>query len=476
MCILTDVFLVLQPYKKIPEFIMSSKPGTEAGQKNIIHGIAGLVVLLISQILLFRNNEPIATWFYFFAWWPYIFIVDSIIYRIKQNSLIINRKKEFFLMLFWSVAIWTFFEAVNLIMQNWYYINVLPFRTIRWIGYAVAYATVLPGIFETTELLEAAGFLKKSRVKPLSVNLGHLTVLVIMGFISMVGVLLYPRYCFPLIWGSLIFLLEPINYLKGGKSLLRDWEQGTARKFYLLLFAGLICGILWEFWNFWARTKWIYTVPFFEELKLFEMPLAGFLGFPPFAVQCYVIYNFISLFRYNRGWEEDNYRLNQGKRVSFILKAFSFLAGLIFCLSTFSAMDMITVSSYWPQLQELKTIPSKIVARLSLRDITTPRGLLSISATNQQQAELAKELNVSVGEVVRWKNIAELAELKGMGTSHANLLVQAGIDSVSSLAEQTAGILYPTLLIQYREKSMASPREAILKIWIREAKKALQKN
>ena len=450
---------------------MSSKPDTMTGQKNI-HGIVGLVILLISQVLLFRNIEPIATWFYYFAWWPYILIVDSIIYTIKKNSLIMNRREEFFLMLFWSAVIWTFFEAINLIMKNWYYINVVPSQTIRWIGYVVAYATVLPGIFETTELLEAAGILKKSRVKPLSIHQGLLTALVIFGLISIVGVFLYPRYCFPLIWGSLIFLLEPIIYVKGGKSLLRDWERGSARKFYLLLAAGLICGILWEFWNFWARTKWIYTVPFFEELKVFEMPLAGFLGFPPFVVQCYVIYNFISLFRHHRGWEEDNYRLNQGKRVSFGIKALSFLTGFILCLSTFSAMDMKTVSSYWPQLQELKTIPPEIVTRLSLRGINTPQGLLEVSATDWERGELAKEFNVVVDEIVQWNNLAELAELKGMGTTHANLLAKAGIKDISTLAAQNPSILHRRLLNLYKGKTILPPREAVIRIWVRAANKA----
>jgi hypothetical protein len=454
---------------------MSSKPETPAGQKNF-HGIAGFVVLLISQVLLFINIKPVATWFYYFAWWPYILIVDSLIYKIKKNSLLMNRRNEFFLMLFWSVVIWTFFEGVNLIMQNWYYINVVPLRIIRWIGYVVAYATVLPGIFETTELLETTGIFKKSRVKPLSVNQGLLTALVILGCICMVGVLLYPRYCFPLIWVSFIFLLEPINYLKGGKSLLRDWEQGTAQKFYLLLAAGLTCGVLWEFWNFWARTKWIYTVPFFEELKLFEMPLAGFLGFPPFAVQCYVMYNFISLFRHHGGWEEDNYRLNQGKRVSFQLTVLSCLGGSIFCLSTFSAMDTITVSSYWPQLRDLKTIPPGIVARLSLRDINTPRELLAVSSTDHERAGLAKELNVAVDEIVRWNKIARLAELKGIGTTHANLLVQAGIDSVPRLAQKNPLTLYRSLITLYKENQTTPPREAIIRIWIREADKTVRNN
>ena len=70
-----------------------------------------------------------------------------------------------------------------------------------------------------------------------------------------------------------------------------------------LITAGLICGILWEFWNFWALTKWIYTVPFFEDLKLFEMPLAGFFGFPPFTVECYVMINTVSILRQGRSWQ-----------------------------------------------------------------------------------------------------------------------------------------------------------------------------
>ena len=463
------------PIDSSPMFSMQAGINPMAKQRNL-HGIAGLILLLISQALLFINIEPVASWFYYCAWWPYILIADSIIYKIKQNSLIMNRRREFCLMLFWSVVIWTLFESVNLIMQNWYYINVIPSRTIRWIGYAVAYATVLPGIFETTELLEAAGLFKENRVKPLAVSQGWLTALFILGIICLLGVLLSPRYCFPLIWGSLIFLLEPINYLKGGKSLLKDWEQGTVRKFYLLLTAGLICGVLWEFWNFWARTKWIYTVPFFDELKLFEMPLAGFLGFPPFAVECYVIYNFISLFRYHRGWEEDNYRLNQGKRVSFPVKVLSFLVGLMLCLSTFYAMDSRTVNSYWPRLQELQKISPEMIARLASRGIDTPQELIRKAGTEQERGKLAQELNIAVGELAGWKKMAELAELKGMGTLHANLLVQAGIEDIPSLAKQNPATLYPVMIKLYQGKAISPPREAIIRIWVRAAEKTLRNN
>jgi len=60
-----------------------------------------------------------------------------------------------------------------------------------------------------------------------------------------------------------------------------------------LLASGLVCGVLWEFWNYWAIAKWTYTVPFFGNVKIFEMPVLGFLGFPPFAVECWVMYIFL---------------------------------------------------------------------------------------------------------------------------------------------------------------------------------------
>ena len=57
-----------------------------------------------------------------------------------------------------------------------------------------------------------------------------------------------------------------------------------------LMLSGLICGVIWEFWNYWSGTKWIYNVPILPDLKIFEMPVLGFGGFPPFAVECFVMY------------------------------------------------------------------------------------------------------------------------------------------------------------------------------------------
>ena len=83
--------------------------------------------------------------------------------------------------------------------------------------------------------------------------------------------------------------------MHGAESLRGDLRAQHPWRLINLLVAGLVCGLLWEFWNYWAHTKWIYTVPMPPDLKLFEMPLPGYLGFPAFAVECFVMYVFVRL-------------------------------------------------------------------------------------------------------------------------------------------------------------------------------------
>ena len=61
------------------------------------------------------------------------------------------------------------------------------------------------------------------------------------------------------------------------------------------MLGGLLCGFMWEFWNYWAGSKWTYTIPFFGNYKVFEMPILGFLGFIPFALECWILYHLLKM-------------------------------------------------------------------------------------------------------------------------------------------------------------------------------------
>ncbi len=309
-----------------------------------LYGPIALLVLIISEILLFTGNSFIGKWFYCFAWWPYIFFVDWLVKRKTGNSLIFDRTKEFLILIPWSTFIWLIFEWFNLWLKNWHYINIIPSTPERWFGYFISYGTVLPGLFETYELLMAYGLFRHAKIRPIQAKKAY-PWFVLLGILFLILPVAYPKYFFPLVWGSFIFLLEPINHALGAPSLLREWEEGSFRKFYLLLLAGLICGLLWEFWNFWATSKWIYTVPFVGRVKLFEMPVLGFLGFPPFSVECYVMMNFINLFRGGRNWE----RGVSPPEIAFKIPAWLWVPlHLSFYAFAFHQIDLHTVKSFLP--------------------------------------------------------------------------------------------------------------------------------
>ena len=438
-----------------------------------IHGIFGIILLLVSEIFLFKKVDPFYSWFYCFAWWAYILTIDAIIYRLKGNSLFLSRTKEFFLMIPWSIFIWLIFEAANLSLENWYYINLPHSRLERWLGYAMAYGTVLPGMFETVELLETVGLLKKSRIKNTVISNERHSVIIFLGILCLLSSVLIPEYFFPLIWVGFIFLLEPFIYRFGGKSLLKDLEEGNPKKIYLLLVAGLICGLLWEFWNFWSLSKWVYTVPFFQERKGFEMPFLGFLGFPPFAVQAYVMYNFISLFRFGRGWEESTYRLHLDKKTRrLIIVLTAILIGSFYILIV-RAIDFKTVDSYFTRVKDAYWIEPQYRIELPKVGINTLEDLLLKTTDKKEREELALRLLVPKEILVQWVEKAQLVQLKGLGVRNLQLLEKVGIHSISALAAEDS----ENLLIKLGQFPQGGPslRKVKIRIWIREAQKQVRR-
>jgi len=444
------------------------------GQNKLnIHGFIGLGILILAEIMMFRRVEPFLSWFYCFAWWSYILICDSIIYKIEGNSLLMSRTKEFFLLIPWSIAVWLFFELVNLSLKNWYYINIPRNTALRWIGYMVAYSTVLPGLFETTELLGSIRLYRGFSVPTIPQGRKWYIPFWIVGGAFLILSIIVPRYCFPLIWGSFIFLLEPINHRFGAKSLMRDWERGDPRKFLLLLTAGLACGLLWEFWNFWARSKWVYTVPFFDEVKGFEMPPLGFLGFPPFAVECYVLYNFISLFRHKRGWERDQYSLNPGKRTKPLAIALTVVGLSCFFPLVFHSIDTRTINSYIPRVSDLNLIEPQYRDKLAEMDLHTVNELFHRIKEPEGRKELGEKLGISGDQISDWVKWSHLIRLKGLGVENFLLLNKVGIDDVQTLARQEPSSLYEKLVRINRDYRITSqPIDmAKVKVWIRAARK-----
>ena len=259
------------------------------------YGIVGLLIMIIAEILMLSDVRIVSASFTPIVWTGYILFIDSLIFKLKGESLISSRPKELWLMLSLSIGFWLVFELYNVYIPNWHYINLYTNQAIRWFHYAWSFATIYPAIFQTTELLLALHLFDRRLTKKFVLSARWRYSLLIIGLIFLIMPPLQPpeiaRYLWAPIWIGFIMLLEPVNYWLKQDSLLGDLEQGKLERMISLFVASYICGFLWEFWNYWAYTKWVYIVPFTPNVRIFEMPILGFLGFGFFALECHVVYN-----------------------------------------------------------------------------------------------------------------------------------------------------------------------------------------
>jgi hypothetical protein len=256
------------------------------------YGWAGLVLLLIAEGLLFRGIWPITAYFTPLAWTAYILLVDGMVRAVSGRSRLHDRPRKFFLTALLSIPLWLIFEAYNLRLANWTYVGVPINWAAAMLGYGWSFATITPAIFETADLFEAFGWFQPAR--PIVFSKAAQNTMIACGAACLIVPLLVTQhvgaYLFGLVWVGFLFLLDPINHRLGGPSLLGDLADGRHGRFYSLLISGWICAWYWEFWNYWAAAKWHYVFPILQRYKIFEMPALGYLGFLPFALECFVMY------------------------------------------------------------------------------------------------------------------------------------------------------------------------------------------
>lgn len=260
---------------------------------------AGLLLNLLAWASSWGRVGP---WPYTFfpLWLGFIIVLDGVNVARHGSSLLTRSWQRFGALFLFSTPFWWLYEILNIRLNNWHY----QFdHQYSWLAYhalsSLSFSTVLPVVFEMAELLSSFAWLRPiSRSVAPGPHFSRRQALGCsgVGLLILAALLVFPRYTYPLVWLSLIFLLDPLCDLAGRKSAFshlfaRDW-----RFIVTLALAALCCGFFWEFWNYWALPKWQYTVPFIDGLPhLFEMPIPGYLGYLPFGVELFSTYQFALL-------------------------------------------------------------------------------------------------------------------------------------------------------------------------------------
>jgi hypothetical protein len=216
---------------------------------------------------------------------------------------------------------------------------------VKGLVFGWAYATIIPALLRTRSLLATFDFFNRShpwknfKFTPFWRAVSFIAGLALTFFPMMFpgcapdSTNCIPNLLIPLVWFGFIFMIEPINYRIGAPSVFRDLEyrehreglkhdirelekrdpekqesngKGKVSFFWQLLAAGLFCGLLWETWNiqaFWHNgLTWdyhlndVYLLPNFspdDPWRIGRMPILGFLGYPPFIWECYLLWELV---------------------------------------------------------------------------------------------------------------------------------------------------------------------------------------
>jgi hypothetical protein len=180
-----------------------------------------------------------------------------------------------------SIPLWWWFELVDARTENWSYVN--PFSPSPF-WYAVlasiAFATVVPAVTSATALVRrfCPGDPAMSEASKRFARREIIAAVVLQAL-----VFAFPRQMYPFVWIAPFLLVDGIGALRTGRALGADMLRRRGSEALVIAAAGLLCGVLWEFWNYWSVPSWQYSVPLLGFLKIFEMPLLGYLGYIPFA-------------------------------------------------------------------------------------------------------------------------------------------------------------------------------------------------
>jgi hypothetical protein len=259
------------------------------------YGLIGLGLVALFWVLNWTLTGPRTHWAFFPLWVGCCLTMDGLVFWRTGTSLLKRSLRKYVGLFLISAPVWWIFEVLNLRTQNWTYVGAEIFSPLEYAFWTtLSFMTVIPAVFGSAEFFASFDLVKRIK-SGLVIGTDKLTTLsfFVAGWIMLALLWIYPKLFFPFVWLSIYFILEPINVWLGNRSLA-DWtKKGDWRPVIALWLGVLLTAFFWEMWNYLAFPKWIYNVPWGNGLHLFEMPLLGYGGYLPFALELYALYHLV---------------------------------------------------------------------------------------------------------------------------------------------------------------------------------------
>ncbi|MGB6422494.1 MAG: DUF4332 domain-containing protein [Anaerolineales bacterium] len=110
--------------------------------------------------------------------------------------------------------------------------------------------------------------------------------------------------------------------------------------------------------------------------------------------------------------------------------------------------------------------------KLSGAGIKTTNALLKQGATPKGRKEIAENSGISETLILEWVNHVDLFRIKGVFEEYADLLEEAGVDTVVELAQRNPANLYKKLVEVNEQKKLVRqlPGKSQVENWVAQAK------
>lgn len=260
-------------------------------------GWAGVLLLAASWLVAWTRLPAFAEiqrYTFTPLWLGYIVVINAWSYRRNGRCLIRDRPRYFVALFPLSAIFWWYFEYLNRFVHNWHYVGVDNLSAGQYVLEAsVPFATVLPAVLSTAEWLATFPRVQLAFARWHPVRWANTPIVtwgsLSFGIAGLIAVGRWPQYCYPLVWMAPFALLCALQALPRRRPLCQALARGDWRPVVLAAMAGLVCGFFWEMWNYASLARWVYTVPYMNGWRVFEMPLMGYAGYIPFGLACAAI-------------------------------------------------------------------------------------------------------------------------------------------------------------------------------------------
>jgi predicted flap endonuclease-1-like 5' DNA nuclease len=120
---------------------------------------------------------------------------------------------------------------------------------------------------------------------------------------------------------------------------------------------------------------------------------------------------------------------------------------------------------------EIEGVGKTYAAKLHEAGVVTEIDLLKRGATRRGRAELAAATRLPEPTILEWVNHVDLMRIHGVGPEYADLLEEAGVDTVPELAHRNPIHLHEAIEKVVAEKELVRrpPSEGMIADWIAEA-------